>query len=175
MASTGYYNAFEPFPSHRNRDHHAQGSDLSFHLHRASADEPSTLRGFERSLHSLLQQQFPEIVDFWLPPEVAPTHRDRQYTEAYPGTQARDAACGPICANSCTQMGDVVDDDIDARDWKDVMWAMATRMTRRATSRDRRHADRLSRFRARSGLARNRIGRHNNGPRSEAGWGTPIA
>ena len=57
----------------------------------------------------------------------------------------------------------VVDDDIDARDWKDVMWAISTRMDpARDITIDREHADRLSGFRLareRAGL-QDRAGRH---------------
>ena len=52
-----------------------------------------------------------------------------------------------------TKLVIVVDDDIDARNWKDVMWAVATRMDpARDITVDREHADRLSRLR----LARSR-------------------
>ena len=47
-----------------------------------------------------------------------------------------------------TKLVIVVDDDIDARDWKDVMWAISTRMDpARDITADREHADRLSRLR----------------------------
>ena len=57
----------------------------------------------------------------------------------------------------------VVDDDIDARDWKDVMWAISTRMDpARDITRHRKHADRLSRLRLAGERARlqDRPGRH---------------
>jgi 4-hydroxy-3-polyprenylbenzoate decarboxylase len=79
----------------------------------------------------LLQQQFPEIVDFWLPPEGC-SYRIAVVSmrKAYPGHAKRImmAVWSYLRQFLYTKLVIVVDDDIDARDWKDVMWAMATRM-----------------------------------------------
>jgi 4-hydroxy-3-polyprenylbenzoate decarboxylase len=79
----------------------------------------------------LLQQQFPEIVDFWLPPEGC-SYRIAVVAmkKAYPG-HAKRVMMGVwsfLRQFVYTKFVIVVDDDIDARDWKDVMWAISTRM-----------------------------------------------
>jgi 4-hydroxy-3-polyprenylbenzoate decarboxylase len=79
----------------------------------------------------LLQQQFPEIVDFWLPPEGC-SYRIAVVSmkKAYPG-HAKRVMMGVwsyLRQFMYTKWVIVVDDDIDARDWKDVMWALSTRM-----------------------------------------------
>ncbi|HMA49267.1 MAG TPA: UbiD family decarboxylase, partial [Magnetospirillaceae bacterium] len=79
----------------------------------------------------LLTQQFPEIVDFWLPPEGC-SYRIAVVSikKSYPG-HARRIMMGVwsfLRQFIYTKLVIVVDDDIDARDWKDVMWAISTRM-----------------------------------------------
>ena len=79
----------------------------------------------------LLQQQFPEIVDFWLPPEGC-SYRIAVVSmkKAYAG-HAKRVMMGVwsfLRQFMYTKFVIVVDDDIDCRDWKDVMWAMSTRM-----------------------------------------------
>jgi 4-hydroxy-3-polyprenylbenzoate decarboxylase len=79
----------------------------------------------------LLTQQFPEIVDFWLPPEGC-SYRIAVVSmrKAYPG-HAKRVMLGIwsfLRQFMYTKFVIVVDDDINARDWKDVMWAISTRM-----------------------------------------------
>ena len=79
----------------------------------------------------LLTQQFPEITDFWLPPEGC-SYRIAVVSmkKAYPG-HAKRVMMGVwsfLRQFTYTKWVIVVDDDINARDWKDVMWAIATRM-----------------------------------------------
>jgi 4-hydroxy-3-polyprenylbenzoate decarboxylase len=79
----------------------------------------------------LLAQQFPEIVDFWLPPEGC-SYRIAVVSikKSYPG-HARRIMMGVwsfLRQFVYTKFVIVVDDDINARDWKDVMWAVSTRM-----------------------------------------------
>ena len=95
-------------------------------------DEPSVLgEALNEVFIPLLQQQFPEIVDFWLPPEGC-SYRIAVVSmkKAYPGHAKRVMmACGRYLRQFMyTKWVIVVDDDIDARDWKDVMWAISTRM-----------------------------------------------
>ena len=123
-------------------------------------DEPSVLgEALNEVFIPLLQQQFPEIVDFWLPPEGC-SYRIAvvSMSKAYPG-HAKRVMMGVwsyLRQFMYTKWVIVVDDDIDARDWKDVMWAVSTRMDpARDITVDREHADRLSRFR----LARKRARR----------------
>ena len=79
----------------------------------------------------LLIQQFPEIVDFWLPPEAC-SYRVAVVSmrKAYPGHAKRVmmAVWSYLRQFMYTKFVIVVDDDIDVRDWKDVMWAISTRM-----------------------------------------------
>ena len=140
----------------------------------------------------LLQKQFPEIVDFYLPPEgcsyrLAVVSMKKQY----PG-HAKRVMFGIwsfLRQFMYTKFIIVTDDDIDVRDWKEVIWAMTTRVDpARDTLIVEQHADRLSRLRqsrwrawARrwastrptSGRARRRApgaGRSHGRVRSSAGW-----
>jgi 4-hydroxy-3-polyprenylbenzoate decarboxylase len=95
-------------------------------------DEPSVLGVALNELFvPLLKQQFPEIVDFWLPPEGC-SYRIGVVSirKAYPG-HAKRVMMGVwsfLRQFIYTKFVIVVDDDIDVRDWKDVMWAISTRM-----------------------------------------------
>jgi len=130
---TGYYNAVERFPvftvsaiTRRRRPIY-----LSTFTGRPP-DEPSVLGvALNEVFIPLLAQQFPEIVDFWLPPEGC-SYRIAVVSikKAYPG-HAKRVMMGVwsfLRQFVYTKWVIVVDDDIDARDWKDVMWAIATRM-----------------------------------------------
>jgi 4-hydroxy-3-polyprenylbenzoate decarboxylase len=79
----------------------------------------------------LLQQQYPEIRDFWLPPEGC-SYRIAVISmkKAYPGHAKRImmGAWSFLRQFMYTKWIIVVDDDVNARDWKDVMWAISTRM-----------------------------------------------
>ena len=115
-------------------------------------DEPSVLgEALNEVFIPLLQQQFPEIVDFWLPPEGC-SYRIAVVSmkKAYAG-HAKRVMMGVwsyLRQFMYTKWVIVVDDDIDARNWKDVMWAVATRMDpARDITAGREHADRLSRLR----------------------------
>ncbi|HIJ38601.1 MAG TPA: UbiD family decarboxylase [Rhodospirillaceae bacterium] len=130
---TGYYNAVESFPvftlsaitMRRNPIY------LSTFTGRPP-DEPSVLgEALNEVFIPLLIQQFPEIVDFWLPPEGC-SYRIAVVSmrKTYPG-QARRVMMGVwsfLRQFIYTKFVIVVDDDINARDWKDVMWAISTRM-----------------------------------------------
>ncbi|PWR21461.1 UbiD family decarboxylase [Zavarzinia aquatilis] len=130
---TGYYNSVEPFPvftvtaitRRRNPIY------LSTFTGRPP-DEPSVLgEALNEVFIPLLVQQFPEIVDFWLPPEGC-SYRIAVVSmkKAYPG-HAKRVMMGVwsfLRQFMYTKWVIVVDDDINARDWKDVMWAISTRM-----------------------------------------------
>ena len=130
---TGYYNAVEQFPTFTvsaiTRRH--KPIYLSTFTGRAP-DEPSVLgQALNELFIPILIQQFPEIVDFWLPPEGC-SYRIAVVSmkKAYPGHAKRVmmAVWSFLRQFMYTKWVIVVDDDIDARDWKDVMWAIATRM-----------------------------------------------
>jgi 4-hydroxy-3-polyprenylbenzoate decarboxylase len=130
---TGYYNAVEPFPVFtvtaitRRRE----PIYLSTFTGRPP-DEPSILgEALNEVFIPLLRQQFPEIVDFWLPPEGC-SYRIAVVSmkKAYPG-HAKRVMLGVwsyLRQFMYTKWVIVVDDDIDARDWKEVVWAVSTRM-----------------------------------------------
>jgi 4-hydroxy-3-polyprenylbenzoate decarboxylase len=95
-------------------------------------DEPSVLgEALNEVFIPLLQQQFPEIVDFWLPPEGC-SYRIGVVSirKAYPGHGKRVmmGIWSFLRQFLYTKFVIVVDDDINVRDWKDVMWAISTRM-----------------------------------------------
>jgi len=130
---TGYYNAVEPFPVFRVSaiTMRRQPIYLSTFTGRPP-DEPSVLgEALNEVFIPLLQQQFPEVADFWLPPEGC-SYRIAVISmkKAYPGHAKRVmmGAWSYLRQFMYTKWVIVVDDDIDARDWKDVMWALSTRM-----------------------------------------------
>ncbi|MDB5470284.1 MAG: hypothetical protein JWR84_1844 [Caulobacter sp.] len=130
---TGYYNSVEKFPvfqvsciTHRK--------DAIYHTTFTGRppDEPSVLgEALNEVFIPLIRQQFPEIVDFWLPPEGC-SYRIAVVSmkKAYPGHAKRImlGVWSYLRQFMYTKWVIVVDDDIDARDWKDVMWALSTRM-----------------------------------------------
>lgn len=128
---TGYYNAVEPFPvftvsavTMRRRPIY-----LSTFTGRPP-DEPSVLgEALNELFVPLLVQQFPEIVDFWLPPEAC-SYRVAVISmrKAYPGHAKRImmATWSYLRQFMYTKFVIVVDADIDARRWTDVIWAMST-------------------------------------------------
>jgi 4-hydroxy-3-polyprenylbenzoate decarboxylase len=130
---TGYYNAVETFPvftasaiTMRRRPIY-----LTTFTGRPP-DEPSILgEALNEVFVPLLQQQFPEIVDFWLPPEGC-SYRVAVVSikKAYPGHAKRVmmGVWSTLRQFMYTKWVIVVDDDIDARDWKQVIWAISTRM-----------------------------------------------
>jgi 4-hydroxy-3-polyprenylbenzoate decarboxylase len=131
---TGYYNAQDRFPvftiEHMRLRRGAiyQGS----YMGRAPHDEPSVLAmALNEVFVPILQKVFPEIVDFHLPPEacsyrIAVVSIRKQYAG-----HARRVMMGVwsyLRQFTYTKFVIVVDDDIDARDWSQVIWALATRV-----------------------------------------------
>src|SRR5260221_3406727 len=130
---TGYYNAVEPFPVFKISaiTMRRQPIYLSTFTGRPP-DEPSVLgAALNEVFIPLLQPQFPEIVDFWLPPEGC-TYRIAVVSirKAYAGHAKRGmmGVWSYLRQFMYTKFVIVVDDDIDARAWTDVMWSISTRM-----------------------------------------------
>ncbi len=130
---TGYYNAVERFPVFTLSAITMRRDPIYLSTFTGRPpDEPSILaEGLNEVFVPLLTRQFPEIVDFYLPPEGC-SYRIAVVAirKAYPG-QAKRVMMGVWSALAQFMYAKwviVVDDDIDARDWKDVMWAIATRM-----------------------------------------------
>lgn len=130
---TGYYNAVERFPVFTVSAVTMRRKPIYLSTFTGRPpDEPSVLgEALNEVFIPLLQQQFPEIVDFWLPPEGC-SYRIAVVSmkKAYPGHAKRlmMGVWSYLRQFTYTKWVIVVDDDIDARDWKDVMWAIATRM-----------------------------------------------
>ena len=130
---TGYYNEVDEFPvftiehvSHRNKPiYHSTYTGRP-------PDEPAILGvALNEVFVPILQKQFPEIVDFYLPPEgcsyrMAVVSMKKQY----PG-HAKRVMMGVwsfLRQFMYTKFVIVVDDDINTRSWEDVIWAITTRM-----------------------------------------------
>ena len=130
---TGYYNAVEQFPVFRLSAITMRRDPIYLSTFTGRPpDEPSILgEALNEVFVPLLQQQFPDIVDFWLPPEGC-SYRIAVVSirKTYPG-QAKRVMMGIwsfLRQFVYTKFVIVVDDDIAVRDWKDVMWAITTRM-----------------------------------------------
>jgi len=130
---TGYYNEVERFPVF-TIDTITHRRDPIYHSTYTGRppDEPAILGlALNEVFIPLLQKQYPEIVDFYLPPEGC-SYRVAIVTikKQYPG-HAKRVMMGVwsyLRQFMYTKFVIVTDDDINARDWKDVIWAMATRM-----------------------------------------------
>ncbi|SEA21921.1 4-hydroxy-3-polyprenylbenzoate decarboxylase [Microbulbifer marinus] len=130
---TGYYNEVDSFPvftvekiTHRR--------DPIYHSTYTGRppDEPAVLgEALNEVFVPILKKQFPEIVDFYLPPEgcsyrLAVVSMKKQY----PG-HAKRVMMGVwsfLRQFMYTKFVIVTDDDVNTRDWNDVIWAMTTRM-----------------------------------------------
>lgn len=131
---TGYYNTVQPFPvfTIERITHRPQPIYHTTFMGRSPHDEPSILAmALNEIFIPLLQKQFPEIVDFYLPPEAC-SYRVAVVSikKGYPG-HARRIMFGIwsyLRQFTYTKFVIVTDDDIDVRDWKDVIWAISTRM-----------------------------------------------
>ena len=130
---TGYYNSVEPFPVFHVSAITMRKKPIYLSTFTGRPpDEPSVLgEALNEVFIPLLQQQYPEITDFWLPPEGC-SYRIAVISmrKAYAGHAKRVmmGAWSFLRQFMYTKFIIVVDDDIDARDWKDVMWAISTRM-----------------------------------------------
>ncbi|WP_109260974.1 UbiD family decarboxylase [Hyphobacterium indicum] len=130
---TGYYNSVEPFPVFQISAITMRKDPIYLSTFTGRPpDEPSVLgEALNEVFIPLFQQQFPEITDFWLPPEGC-SYRIAVVSmkKAYAG-HAKRVMLGVwsyLRQFMYTKWVIVVDDDINARDWKDVMWAISTRM-----------------------------------------------
>ncbi|MGJ3258596.1 MAG: UbiD family decarboxylase [Rhodospirillales bacterium] len=128
---TGYYNAVEPFPVFNVTAITMRRNPIYLSTYTGRPpDEPSVLgEALNDVFVPLLQQQFPEIVDFWLPPEGC-SYRVAVVSmkKAYAGHAKRImmAVWSYLRQFMYTKFVIVVDADIDARDWNDVIWAVST-------------------------------------------------
>ena len=130
---TGYYNEQDYFPvftveritMRENPIYHSTYTG-------APPDEPAVLgEALNEVFVPLLQKQFPEIVDFYLPPEgcsyrMAVVSMKKQY--AGHAKRVMMGCWSFLRQFMYTKFIIVVDDDINVRDWKQVIWAITTRM-----------------------------------------------
>jgi 4-hydroxy-3-polyprenylbenzoate decarboxylase len=130
---TGYYNEVEQFPVFTvERITHRSNPIYHSTYTGRPPDEPAILGlALNEVFIPILQKQFPEITDFYLPPEGC-SYRIAVITmkKEYPGHAKRVmmGAWSFLRQFMYTKMLIVTDDDVNARDWKDVIWAMTTRM-----------------------------------------------
>ncbi|MDA0368504.1 MAG: UbiD family decarboxylase [Proteobacteria bacterium] len=180
---TGYYNAVERFPVFKVSAITMRRDPIYLSTFTGRPpDEPSVLgEALNEVFVPLLQQQFPEITDFWLPPEGC-SYRIAVVSmkKAYPGHAKRVmmAVWSYLRQFMYTKWVIVVDDDINARDWKDVMWAIATRMdpARDITVIENTPIDYLDFASPQSGLG-SKIGLDATNkwpPETNRAWGTKI-
>jgi 4-hydroxy-3-polyprenylbenzoate decarboxylase len=130
---TGYYNEVDEFPVFTiERITHRPDPIYHSTYTGRPPDEPAILGvALNEVFVPILQKQFPEIQDFYLPPEgcsyrLAVVSMKKQY----PG-HAKRVMMGVwsfLRQFMYTKFVIVVDDDVCTRDWKDVIWAMTTRM-----------------------------------------------
>ncbi len=130
---TGYYNEVDNFPVF-TIERITMRKDPIYHSTYTGRppDEPAVLGvALNEVFVPILQKQFPEIVDFYLPPEgcsyrMAVVSMKKQY----PG-HAKRVMFGVwsfLRQFMYTKFVIVCDDDVNVRDWNDVIWAMTTRM-----------------------------------------------
>jgi len=130
---TGYYNEVERFPVFTIEAITHRESPIYHSTYTGRPpDEPAILgMALNEVFIPILQKQFPEIVDFYLPPEGC-SYRLAVITmrKEYPGhaKQVMLGAWSFLRQFMYTKFLIVTDEDINARDWKDVIWAMTTRM-----------------------------------------------
>lgn len=130
---TGYYNEVEQFPVFTvTRITHRQDPIYHSTYTGRPPDEPAMLGvALNEVFVPLLQKQFPEIVDFYLPPEgcsyrLAIVSMKKQY--AGHAKRVMMGIWSFLRQFMYTKFVVVVDDDVDIRKWEDVIWAITTRM-----------------------------------------------
>ncbi len=180
---TGYYNEIEQFPVFTvERITHRKDPIYHSTYTGKPIDEPAVLGvALNEVFVPLLQQQFPEITDFYLPPEAC-SYRMAVVSmkKQYPG-HAKRVMMGVwsfLRQFMYTKFVIIVDDDIDVKDWKEVIWAMTTRVdpTRDTTMIDNTPIDYLDFASPVSGLgSKMGIDATNKLPgETDREWGDPI-
>ncbi len=130
---TGYYNEAERFPVMTIERLTMRRSPIYHSTYTGKPpDEPAMLGvALNEVFVPLLQKQFPEIVDFYLPPEGC-SYRLAVVTmkKQYPGHAKRVmfGVWSYLRQFMYTKLIVVCDDDVNARDWKEVVWALTTRV-----------------------------------------------
>lgn len=130
---TGYYNEVDQFPVFTvERITHRKDPIYHSTYTGRPPDEPAILGvALNEIFVPILQKQFPEIIDFYLPPEGC-SYRMAVVSmkKKYPG-HAKRVMMGVwsfLRQFMYTKFVVVVDDDVNPREWSDVIWAITTRM-----------------------------------------------
>jgi 4-hydroxy-3-polyprenylbenzoate decarboxylase len=130
---TGYYNEVERFPVFTVERMSLRPDPIYHSTYTGKPpDEPAMLGvALNEIFVPLLAKQFPEIVDFYLPPEgcsyrLVVVAMRKQY--AGHAKRVMFGVWSYLRQFMYTKMIVVVDDDVDIRDWRDVIWAMTTRV-----------------------------------------------
>ncbi len=130
---TGYYNEVETFPVFTVERITMREKPIYHSTYTGRPpDEPAILgEALNEVFVPILQKQYPEITDFYLPPEGC-SYRLAVVTikKQYPGHASRIlmGVWSFLRQFMYTKFIIVTDDDVDARNWKDVIWAMTTRV-----------------------------------------------
>ena len=130
---TGYYNEVDRFPVFTIERMTMRREPIYHSTYTGKPpDEPAVLGvALNEVFVPLLQRQFPEIVDFYLPPEacsyrLAVVSLKKQY--AGHAKRVMFGVWSFLRQFMYTKFIIVTDDDVDVRDWKEVVWALATRV-----------------------------------------------
>jgi len=181
---TGYYNECERFPVFTIERMTTRRDPLYHSTYTGKPpDEPAVLgMALNEVFVPLLQKQFPEIVDFYLPPEgcsyrLAVVSMKKQY--AGHAKRVMFGIWSFLRQFMYTKFIIVTDDDVNVRDWKEVIWALTTRVDpqRDTLIADHTPIDYLDFASPVAGLgSKMGIDATNKWP-GETGrlWGTPIA
>ncbi len=130
---TGYYNEVESFPVFTiERITHRKAPIYHSTYTGKPPDEPAVLGvSLNEVFVPILKKQFPEIVDFYLPPEGC-SYRMAivSIKKQYPGHAKRImfGIWSYLRQFMYTKFVIVTDDDVDVRDWESVIWAITTRV-----------------------------------------------
>ena len=180
---TGYYNEVDDFQV-MTVTHVTTRKDPIYHSTYTGRppDEPAILGvALNEVFVPIIKKQFPEIVDFYLPPEGC-SYRMAVVSmkKSYPG-HAKRVMLGIwsfLRQFMYTKFIIVCDDDVNVRDWNDVMWAVTTRMdpSRDTTLIDNTPIDYLDFASPVSGLgSKMGLDATNKWPgETTREWGTPI-
>ncbi len=180
---TGYYNEREHFPVFTIERITLRREPIYHSTYTGKPpDEPAVLgMALNEVFVPLLQKQFPEIVDFYLPPEgcsyrLAVVSMKKQY--AGHAKRVMFGIWSFLRQFMYTKFIIVTDDDVNVRDWKEVIWALTTRVDpqRDTLIADNTPIDYLDFASPVSGLgSKMGIDATNKWPAETARqWGTPI-
>ena len=131
---TGYYNSQADFPVLTLERMHLRDGAIyqGSYMGRSPHDEPSVMAlALNELFVPILRRVFPEVVDFYLPPEAC-SYRLAVVSirKQYPGHARRImmSIWSYLRQFTYTKFVIVTDEDIDVRNWQEVIWAVATRV-----------------------------------------------